>query len=345
MQNVNHMQGSRVARPARLAAVGAAAAIAIFGAAAAQADAAQPVKAKLKHGALLVDGSKASDAIAVRLASGDSSVLEVDVDNDGSADASFARAQVAAIVIAAGGGNDLVRIDEGNGAVNDGVPTVIAGGDGDDTIAGGSGAETLVGGDGNDSIDGNRGADIGLMGAGDDTFIWDPGDGSDVVEGEDGADTMVFNGSGLAEIFDLSANGSRLKFTRNLGNITMDTAGVEQVDLNALGGEDLTTIHDLSATDVTGVNVDLASTLGGATGDNAADRVVVEGTNGIDAIDVSGSSAQVKVAGLAATTNVLHSELANDRLDIDTRAGDDTVTFGALDAGAIQLFVDGLQKP
>ena len=34
-----------------------------------------------------------------------------------------------------------------------------------------------------------------LMGAGDDTFVWDPGDGSDTVEGQAGADTLLFNGS------------------------------------------------------------------------------------------------------------------------------------------------------
>ena len=36
---------------------------------------------------------------------------------------------------------------------------------------------------------------MALLGAGDDTFQWDPGDGSDTVEGQDGTDTMVFNGT------------------------------------------------------------------------------------------------------------------------------------------------------
>jgi Ca2+-binding RTX toxin-like protein len=30
-----------------------------------------------------------------------------------------------------------------------------------------------------------------LLGAGDDTFVWNPGDGSDVVEGQDGNDTLL----------------------------------------------------------------------------------------------------------------------------------------------------------
>ena len=105
------------------------------------------------------------------------------------------------------------------------------------------------------------------MGSGDDTFVWDPGDGSDVVEGQDGNDTMVFNGAAAAEQVDVSANGSRLRFFRNPGNITMDTAGVETVDFNALGGADVVTVNDLTGTDVTSVNVDLAGTIGGTAGD------------------------------------------------------------------------------
>ena len=37
------------------------------------------------------------------------------------------------------------------------------------------------------SINGGRGNDTVLLGAGDDTFVWNPGDGSDTVEGQGGA--------------------------------------------------------------------------------------------------------------------------------------------------------------
>ena len=49
-----------------------------------------------------------------------------------------------------------------------------------------------------------------LMGAGDDTFVWNPGDGSDTIEGQDGNDTMQFNGANINEKIDLSANGDRV---------------------------------------------------------------------------------------------------------------------------------------
>src|SRR5437868_12714434 len=60
------------------------------------------------------------------------------------------------------------------------------------TIAGGKGVETLRGGDGNDTIDGNGGNDLAFLGAGEDTFVWDPGDGSDVVEGQGGGDPPAY---------------------------------------------------------------------------------------------------------------------------------------------------------
>src|SRR5205814_4509559 len=104
-----------------------------------------------------------------------------------------------------------------------------------DTLLGGRGADVLLGGDDDDTIDGNQGNDTALMGAGADRFIWDPGDGSDIIEGQDGADAMTFNGANVAEAFDVSANGGRVRFFRNVANITMDLNDVERIDLNALG--------------------------------------------------------------------------------------------------------------
>ena len=340
---------SMKARRLGLAAVAMMAALAAaVGVAAGQADAAapevMPIKhPKLKEGLLTIEGTKRSDRLTLRLRAGDPGVLQLDVGGDGSADYDFARQDVARIELGAGDGDDFVRIDEANGAFSD-VPTTIDGEAGADTLAGGSGAELLLGGDGNDSIDGNRGNDVAFTGGGSDTFVWDPGDGSDVVEGQEGADTMVFNGAG-AEQVDLSANGNRLRFFRTQGTITMDTRGVERVDFNALGGADTVTVNDLSGTDVTSVNVDLAGTIGGGAGDGSADRVVVNATNGNDAIAVTGDAGGVKASGLAATIGVLRSEGASDRLEINTLAGADTVESGGLAPGAVQLFVDGVLAP
>jgi len=344
MKNLVRLKESRAVRLAASAVAVAAVIAGATGIAAGTGNAAPPTKApiksdhakfkhpKLRHGLLRIKGTRASDAIALRLKAGDPGTLQVDFGDNGSADFSFARNKVARIAVDARAGNDRVRIDDSNGAFTDTIPTTIDGGDGNDTIAGGKGSELLLGGDGSDTIDGNGGNDLALLGAGDDTFVWDPGDGSDTIEGQDGADTMRFNGANVAEKIDLSANGNRLRFVRDIAGITMDTHGVERVDFNALGGADLVTVNDLSKTDVNDVNVDLGP-------DGQADRVVVNGTDGDDKVDVSGDSSEVKVGGLAPTVAILHPE-PTDELDVHTLGGNDTIDASALAAGTI-LFEPG----
>ena len=137
------------------------------------------------------------------------------------------------LVLNANGGNDRFSATGNLAAL---IKLTVDGGAGDDTIAGGNGIDLLLGGDGNDFVDGQQGNDVAFLGAGDDTFQWDPGDGSDTVEGQGGRRHDAVQRRGGAEIFEASANGGRLRFTRNLGNIVMDTDDVEVVDLNALGG-------------------------------------------------------------------------------------------------------------
>ena len=144
-------------------------------------------------------------------------------------------------------------------------PSTLRGGDGNDILAGGSGAETLGGGDGNDTIDGTA--------------------ATSSVPGHRRRHVRL--GSRRRQRHrrrprrhrhDALQRCQRPRAGRSVGerkppgssapgNITMDTAGVETVDFNALGGADLVTVNDLAGTDVSKVNVDLAATLGGATGD------------------------------------------------------------------------------
>jgi RTX calcium-binding nonapeptide repeat (4 copies) len=296
--------------------------------------------ARLAHHGLRVRGTDGNDSIALRLAAGNPAVVQVDLGDNGSADFSFLRARIDSISINARGGNDRVRIDDTNGAFTNAIPTRIDGGPGNDTIAGGAGAETLNGGLGNDTIDGNGGNDVSDLGPGNDSFVWDPGDGSDTIEGNDGTDTMVFNGAAAAETVDLSANGNRLRFFRQPANITMDTHGVEQVDFNALGGADAITVNDLTGTDVTNVNLDLAAALGGTTGDGQTDRVTVNGTDRNDALTAAGDSSGVTVSGLHTQVAIRHQE-PTDQLFVAGLAGDDSISATGLAAGAITEFLDG----
>lgn len=413
--------------------------------------------ARIEDGCLHIIGTAASTTLALRLRAGVPAILEVDVDNDGSADFSFDRGLFDCIVVDARGGNDLIWIDEANGVFTDTEQTTVNGGYGNDTLFGGSGGETfnggpqndaaylgagddrvigepdgssdyieggegsdvvevnggeaaenftivsngtrvrfdrldpapffldigtceslvlyahggddslacagnlaaliqiaadggagddtllgsnaadlLLGGDGNDFIDGNQGSDVVFLGAGDDVFQWDPGDGSDTVEGQAGHDVVLFNGSNAAEIHEFAANGSRLRFTRNVGNVILDAAGVEQFDLRALGGEDTVTVNDLTGTDVAEVNVDLSGTLGGNTGDGLSDVITVNGTALPDTIHVAANSGAVEVSGLAASIGIAHSEGANDTLIVNGLGGADTITF---DPGVLALIM------
>jgi len=242
------------------------------------------------------------------------------------------------IVVNMNGGDDSFSATGNLAAL---IKITVDGGAGNDTILGSNGIDTLLGGDGNDFIDGQQGNDVAFLGAGNDTFQWDPGDGSDVVEGQSGTDTMLFNGSGGAEIFTTSANGGRVQFTRNLGNIVMDLNDVERIDLNALGSTDTLTVNDMSGTDLVEVNVNLAGTIGGNAGDSAADVVITNGTNGKDIIDVVGAGTSVSVLGLAARVNIRNSEGANDSLVINGLGGDDGITATTLPAGVIKLTLDG----
>jgi Ca2+-binding RTX toxin-like protein len=236
------------------------------------------------------------------------------------------------------GGDDVFTASNGLASL---ISLTVDGGTGNDSITGGDGNDTLIGGDGNDTIIGGRGNDTLLGGTGDDTFVWNPGDGSDTVQGQDGTDTLIFNGANVNEKINITANHGRVKFTRDVGNVTMDVNGVENIDFNARGGADNISVGDLTGTGVTQVALDLAATPGSGVGDGAADSVTVNGTNGSDNIQVAGTGSSVTVAGLPATVNLTGSEGANDKLVVEGGAGNDVITAAGLAAGVIGLTIDG----
>ncbi|MET0458413.1 MAG: calcium-binding protein, partial [Ilumatobacteraceae bacterium] len=302
---------------------------------------ASPVTARVRHRTLFVDGGSGADIIGLSSPASAPTVIAVDGDGDGVAEDVVARHKIDDIVIRAGSGDDTVTIVEVAGQTvpfTDVIPTSIRGQSGNDVLLGGAGAEDLRGGSGRDVIDGNRGNDVAAMDGGDDEFIWDPGDGNDGIEGGSGHDLMTFNGNGANETFTATANGPHLRFTRNVGNIVMDTDGVEQVDVNALGGSDFTEINDLSATDVSLVDIDGGVTLGAPGADGIWDSVYVDGTESADAITLSGSAGNVAIAGLATTVTVSDADTI-DRLLVASLAGNDVVDASLLGADTMHLDV------
>jgi Ca2+-binding RTX toxin-like protein len=240
------------------------------------------------------------------------------------------------LVLNANGGDDSFAATGNLAAL---IAITVDGGAGNDTLRGGNGADVLLGGDGTDLVDGNQGNDVALLGAGDDSFQWDPGDGSDVVEGQAGIDAMAFNGSNANENMDVSANGSRVRFTRDVGAITMDLNDVELIVAKTFGGTDNDVVNDLSGTDVISVVSDLAANGGGD--DAQPDNVIANATNGDDALSVIGSGPNAQVSGLSALVSVAGAVAGSDRLTVNALAGDDVVDATGLAANAALLTVDG----
>src|SRR5262249_19813425 len=158
-----------------------------------------------------------------------------------------------------------------------------------------------------------------------DVFVWNPGDGSDLVEGQAGNDRLVFNGANVSENIDISANGSRVRLTRDVGNVVMDLNSVETIDLHALGGDDTITVNDLTGTGVRNVNIDLAQSTGVAD----SDTVVINATNGSDAITVTNNNGVVTVSGLPEEVTISNFD-ANDRIVINGLGGDDVIEASGL---------------
>ena len=115
------------------------------------------------------------------------------------------------------GGNDHIDGEDGNDII--GNPSDVANGVADDA-----------------------GDDFFFGGAGSDRFFWEPGDGNDTIEGGAGeADILRFFGSAGAETFNIFANladPSRAILLRSVGPITINMAGIDEIDVQGNDGAD-----------------------------------------------------------------------------------------------------------
>jgi hypothetical protein len=107
-----------------------------------------PLGRRDSGGTLSIAGGPRAEQIALRLSALDPNQLQVDLGDDGSAESTFDLGTFRVIEVAAGNGDDTVRIDPVNGAFTTTLATRIDGGNGDDTLIGGSGAQVFFGGNG-----------------------------------------------------------------------------------------------------------------------------------------------------------------------------------------------------
>ncbi|MEM8807619.1 MAG: calcium-binding protein [Cyanobacteria bacterium P01_G01_bin.38] len=156
---------------------------------------------------------------------------------------------------------------------------IFLSGKGDDTILGGAGTDVIFAGKGDDIVVGQTGDDVAFLGSGDDRFIWNNGDGSDFINGGLGFDVTEVNGAdGAGDEFDLSQVDGQAIFNRlNLGLFTLTNEGIEQFEINGLGGDDLLTVGDLTGSEV--------------------QKVVFSGGDGNDVLDARESSTTLEAFG------------------------------------------------
>jgi len=320
----------------------------------AMADAATVPFASVANNTLTITGTAGGDSISIDFVDfATPDLIQVNFGND-TLPQTFDSNTFTAIAVFLGRGDDRFSMPPGpaplgNDALTvdgDGGNDTIVGGPGDDLINGGAGADDLRGGPGDDVIfgnggddlvDGGIGTDTEILGGGNDTALWNPGEGSDAVNGGADADTLQFNGSNIGEVMALSANGARAVLTRNVAAIRMDLANLEQVDVRVLGSVDSFALGDLTGTDVTGVNVDLASSSG--TPDESADTVSVRGTGFADSVRVTADGSDVVASGLPARVRVSGAEPA-DHLQVNTVGGNDNVNVSDAARAVMDVGVD-----
>src|SRR5215212_4122364 len=208
--------------------------------------------AGFSSGVLTVSGDAAANSIVVSRDAAGKIVV-----NNGAVSVAGGAATVAntsAIRVFALGGNDVITLNEANGAL---PAASLFGGAGNDVLTGGSGADHLFGQAGNDTLIGKGGTDLLFGGSehdtltggdgddqvfgqsGNDRMIWNPGDDTDLNEGGDGVDTVEVNGGNGTEAFTTTANGTRVRFDRvNPAPFSIDIGTSENLVLNANGGDD-----------------------------------------------------------------------------------------------------------
>jgi hypothetical protein len=279
----------------------------------------EPVgSASIVNGTLVINGTNGPDVVAL---GADATTAQVVFDSDTANAQHFPLTDFSAISVSLGDGDD--QFTEASGVLANKALTVD-GGNANDDIHTGDGADTVFGGNGDDRVDAGRGNDTAILGNGNDFFVWTPGEGSDAVDGGNGlGDVLDFVGADGNETMSLSPNGSQAVFLRSPGNVRMDMSAIETFELEALGGNDNLTVNNLGGTSIRNAHIDLAGTSGNA--DQTADVVTVNGTEQPDRVAVTAQNGLVDVSGLQADLQISGSDATLDQLQVNTLGGNDSV--------------------
>jgi Ca2+-binding RTX toxin-like protein len=246
-----------------------------------------------------------------------------------------------------GSANDTINGDEGNDTIHGGnggtsVPgsfaNVLAGGDGDDSITSGFGADSILGGNGNDRIDAGAGNNTIAGGAGLDVIFAD--NGNDGITGDDAGDTLggndfidagsgnntVSGGAGSDIIIATSGNDS---LSGDAGNDSISAGGSNDVVLGGAGND---TLSGGTGGDSMQGGDDDDQLLGDTANDTLqgdAGNDIVDGGDGSDTLD--GGAGNDRVLG-GGSGDLLLASIGNDVAD--GGEGFDTMDYSTLGANA-----------
>jgi hypothetical protein len=249
-----------------------------------------------------------------------------------------------------GNGNDTLTGGSGN--------DLLFGQDGADTLFGKGGNDLLFGGDGKDVLTGGPGDDQVFGQAGNDIMIWNPGDGSDLLEGGVGDDIAVVNGGNAAETFTLTANGSRVRLDRvSPAPFFLDIGTTENLVLRAGVGDDVITAGNGLAS-LINLTLDGGAGNDTITGGDGADQLiggagndVVVGARGNDVASLGdgddtfvwnpGDGSDTVFGGAGSDTLLFNGANVNERINISANGGGFTFTR---DVANITMSVSQVEK-
>ena len=276
------------------------------------------------------------------------------------------------IEVAGDAGDDIITLDEANGAL---PAAELFGGPGNDTLTGGSGGDqlsgeggndtlfgrggtdVLLGGDGNDTMTGGDGDDQLFGDAGNDRMIWNPGDDTDLFEGGADSDTAEVNGGNGAEVFTATANGTRGRFDRvDPAPFSLDIGTTESLVVNMNGGDDsFSATGNLAA--LISVTVDGGAGNDTILGSNGADMLLggagndfIDGQQGNDTAFL-GTGDDVFQWDPGDGSDIVEGQADTDRLVFNASAANEILALSANGArvlltrniGAVVMDVNGVE--
>jgi Ca2+-binding RTX toxin-like protein len=227
-------------------------------------------------------------------------------------------------IILGGSGNDTIVGDTGDDTINSGNGNdSVDGGGGNDSILGGSGNDTLNGEAGNDTLDGQGGDDVLDGGDGNDVISWmGLGDGDDTVTMDDGGDTLLVSGDETDETFSIGQTDNTLVISEGSASISVTAMGiapgVENVVLNAAGGDDIITITSVDQVGFLSISVN---------GGNDDDTITATGALlGRVRLSLNGDAGNDTITGSAEGDTIQGGD-GDDMISGDD--GDDTLQGGS----------------